>query len=51
MATNNGIYTWRLYFQERDNKDQRKTQTQRLDVNVQQGERLICNERESGVKV
>ena len=32
MATNDGVYTSSLYFQEWDGKDQRKTQTQTLRV-------------------
>ena len=31
MATIDGVYTWRLYIQERDGKDQRKTQTLTCD--------------------
>ena len=33
MATGDGVYTWRLHFQDRDGKDQRKTEMQTLRVN------------------
>ena len=32
MATSDGVHTYRLYFEVRDDKDQRKTQTQTLCV-------------------
>ena len=33
VATSGGVYTWHFNYQERDGKDQRKTQTQTLGVN------------------
>ena len=33
LATSDGVYTWRLHFQDPDDKDQRKMQTQTLRVN------------------
>ena len=46
MATSDRVYTWHLYFQERDGKDQRKTQMQTLRVNQLLGVSGECLVRE-----